>query len=145
MILLGVAITAVTGCVAVEPRPVPVPRPATSSGSRVPRDVEPQVVQAPVSEALEAVGPTGGPKKPAPRSSPEARRTAPGRVRGSEPPPPPATDRPRQRPRERPKEQRTPALSPAPAVSGVCGLGEDFGGWPKDSPEARICRDVYGN
>lgn len=27
---------------------------------------------------------------------------------------------------------------------GMCGLGESYGHWPADSPQARICRDAYG-
>ncbi|MDX2807981.1 hypothetical protein PV406_27155, partial [Streptomyces scabiei] len=31
-----------------------------------------------------------------------------------------------------------------PGNSDVCALGHKYGGWGKDTPQAAICRDVYG-
>jgi hypothetical protein len=34
----------------------------------------------------------------------------------------------------------------APAKKGnVCALGHKYGGWGKDTPQAVICKDVYGH
>ncbi|WP_231626659.1 hypothetical protein [Streptomyces apocyni] len=31
-----------------------------------------------------------------------------------------------------------------PTWAGLCSVGERYGGWPADSPQARICRETYG-
>lgn len=144
MILMGMAVTAVSGCVAVEPRPAPgpAPRPGTSNGTPGPGAVEPLIIEAPAREALEAVVPPPTPKA-APRSSAEAGRTAQDRTSGSERPP--AASLPEQRTHERPKEQRHSVSSSAPTMADVCALGESYGQWPKDSPQALICRDTHGD
>jgi hypothetical protein len=36
------------------------------------------------------------------------------------------------------------AQPPARSGNGVCAAGTQFGGWPANSPQARICRSVYG-
>ncbi|MCL7376556.1 hypothetical protein [Streptomyces sp. 35G-GA-8] len=149
MILMGVAVTAVSGCMAVEPHasPGPSPRPGTSSGIQPPGAPEPLIIEAPAKEALEAVVPPSAPRS-APRSSAESRppardRPTPDRTNGSTRPP--ATSRPERRHEDRPEEQRHSTPSPAPAIADVCALGERYGQWPKDSPQARICRDTYGD
>ncbi|MEV6422445.1 hypothetical protein [Streptomyces sp. NPDC051662] len=149
MILMGMAVTAVSGCVAVEPHPSPgpSPRPGTSSGIQPPGAPEPLIIEAPAREALEAVVPPSAPKA-APPSSAGARppawdRPAPDRTSGSTRPP--VMSRPERRPQDHPEEQRHTAPSPAPVVTDVCALGERYGQWPKDSPQARICRDTYGD
>ncbi|MFE3708347.1 hypothetical protein ACFXPE_23325, partial [Streptomyces scopuliridis] len=70
MILMGVAVIAVSGCVAVEPHPSPgpAPRPEMSSGIQGPGAPEPLIIEAPSKEALEAAVPPLAPKA-APRSS----------------------------------------------------------------------------
>ncbi|WP_329571372.1 hypothetical protein [Kitasatospora sp. NBC_01266] len=37
-----------------------------------------------------------------------------------------------------------PAPGASPDGSGVCALAENYGQWPADSDQARICRGVYG-
>ncbi|WP_327357678.1 hypothetical protein [Streptomyces sp. NBC_01304] len=39
---------------------------------------------------------------------------------------------------------RPPSAAPA-AGPDVCGLGEQYGDWDPNSPQARICRDTYGS
>lgn len=95
MILMGVAVTAVSGCVAVEPHPSPgpAPRPGTSSGIQGPGAPEPLIIEAPAKEALEAAVPRPArkrrrapPPKPARRPGPagpgldQRLRSAPGHV-----------------------------------------------------------------
>ncbi|MFH9297778.1 hypothetical protein [Streptomyces sp. NPDC017520] len=147
-LLVGLTVTAVSGCVAVEPRAVPPPPPGATGPAQ---DVAPQIVQPPAREALEAVpGPSpsaalpSSPAPPAAGSPPQTRRTAPARV-----------SRPRERPE--PPEPRTPRRVPGvpsvtvpalPRVPGVgadvCALGRGYGGWPAGSPESRSCSETYG-
>ncbi|MYZ34542.1 hypothetical protein [Streptomyces sp. MnatMP-M17] len=155
MVLMGLAVTAVSGCVSVEGRPAPlsVPRPGASSGAPGAGGAQPQIVQAPAKEALEAIIPTRSPE-PAPLSSPEPRRSAsertgaPERASGPERPrsgPAPTPVRKEHR-RERPERQRSPEPVEAPAtVADLCALGESYGRWPADSPQARICARTYRN
>ncbi|MDX3855282.1 hypothetical protein [Streptomyces sp. AK02-01A] len=144
MLLMGAAVTAVCGCVTVEaPRPAPgaVPRPVASSSAAGPGSVESQIVQGPAREALAPIASAGPEPAGSPSPSP-VRGTGPERTSGHERPPA-APPRPRQqRPRERPAAQRP--LAPAPAAGNVCVLGETYGRWPADSPQARICRNTYG-
>ncbi|WP_254407385.1 hypothetical protein [Streptomyces sp. GMY02] len=162
MVLMGMAVTAVSGCVSVEPRPasVSVPWPGASSGAPGAGGAQPQIVQAPAREALEAIVPDRSPE-PAPLSSPEPR--PPTADPAAEPPADaapeqaPRADRPRggpapvrpprERPREQPERKRSPAPpgAPAPALADVCALGEAYGRWPADSPQARICARTYRN
>ncbi|MEV4972482.1 hypothetical protein [Streptomyces scopuliridis] len=149
MILMGVAVTAVSGCVAVEPHPSPgpSPRPGTSSGIQGPGAPEPLIIEAPAKEALEAAVPPPAPDA-APRSSAEARppsqdRPASEWTGGSDRPP--ATSRPERRAQDHREGQRHSAPSSAPAIADVCALGERYGQWPEDSPQARICHDTYGD
>ncbi|MFJ9890037.1 hypothetical protein ACIQRW_29865 [Streptomyces sp. NPDC091287] len=146
-LLVGLTVTAVSGCVSVEPRAVPPPYPGATGPAQ---DVAPQIVQPPAREALEAVpdpSPRAAlPSSPAPAagSPPRARRTAPA-----------AASPPRERPD--PPGSRTPRRVPGvpsvtvpvlPRVPGggadVCALGRGYGGWPAGSPESRICSDTYG-
>ncbi|MFC9653644.1 hypothetical protein ACFQ65_31190 [Streptomyces sp. NPDC056450] len=157
MILMGVAVTAVSGCVAVEPHPSPnpSPRPETSSGIQGPGAPEPLIIEAPAKEALEAAVPPPAPGT-APHSSAGARPSAQdgaagqnrsaGRDRTSGSERPPATSRPERRAaQDHPEEPRHSAPPSAPAFADVCTLGERYGKWPKDSPQARICRETYGD
>ncbi|MFJ9213989.1 hypothetical protein [Streptomyces sp. NPDC102264] len=156
MILMGVAVTAVSGCVAVEPHPSPgpSPRPETSSGIQGPGAPEPLIIEAPAKEALEAAVPPPAPGA-APRSSAGARPPAQdgsagrdrpaGQDRTKGPERPPATSRPERRAQDHPEERRHSAPSSAPSIADVCALGERYGKWPEDSPQARICRDTYGD
>ncbi|MGW6456796.1 hypothetical protein ACWF94_12870 [Streptomyces sp. NPDC055078] len=129
---------AVTGCVAVEPRPAPPPPPARS---QLPAPVvSPQIAQRPARETLERA--PGEPASTAPAPPPSAReparrpkrpqpRTAPHRRAGRPAAPPPAPPRP-------------PAAPPVPVrVPDICALSESHGAWSPDSPQARTCRDAY--
>lgn len=147
-LLVGLAVTAVSGCVSVEPRALPSPRPGTTGPVQ---DVAPQVVQPPAREALEAVpdpSPSAAlppsPAPPAAGSPPQARRTAAaGASRPRERP-----DQPRSRtPRRAPGIPSVPVPAPPRAAGGgpdVCALGRGYGGWPAGSPESRICSQTYG-
>ncbi|MFJ4923152.1 hypothetical protein [Streptomyces sp. NPDC088725] len=149
MFLAGMAATAVSGCVAVQPPgPAPaVPRPGANSSAAAPA-VEPQIVQGPVREVLEAAVPVPSPG-PAPHASATVRPAAPRSV-----------EQPRERRRirlwqrrERPAERGSavnvplPRSVPVPLVRGgdVCALGTSYGHWPEGSPQALICEGVYGN
>ncbi|MDJ0462303.1 hypothetical protein [Streptomyces sp. H27-C3] len=150
MILVGVVVSAVSGCVAVQPRPAHTP---PTDLPRLSQDVQPQIVQAPAREALEAVlppaptpsAPGGGAEREAPRRAAVARPApASARQAPAEPAAPPkAADR---LPRILPSP---PVPVPAGAAAGtgtdVCALGEGYGGWRPDSPQARICRETYGH
>ncbi|MER0444411.1 hypothetical protein ABR738_07450 [Streptomyces sp. Edi4] len=126
----------VTGCVSVEAGPPHSPPPAPPARQR--SHPLPQVVQPPAREALEAVDPTDSPAPAPPPLSgtgpPRAVRQVP-RHRAEQPAPRPAAPR-----------TRHPRTYPAmPALGDVCALGQGYGGWRADSPEARICRETYGN
>ncbi|MFE7452501.1 hypothetical protein, partial [Streptomyces griseus] len=77
-LLVGLTVTAVSGCVSVEPRAVPPPYPGATGPAQ---DVAPQIVQPPARQALEAVpepGPSAAPpSSPAAGDPPRTRRTAP--------------------------------------------------------------------
>ncbi|MFJ8000319.1 hypothetical protein ACIQ7D_24815 [Streptomyces sp. NPDC096310] len=148
MALVGVAVTAASGCVAVGPRPAQELRPAPSAAapSTGPGGAEPQVVQAPADEALERIVPTRAPApdaSPGPRPAPDHRTGA--RTAGTErSPAPPASGYGRGGSREGAHEQpvrRLPASLPSvPTLTEVCALGEGYGRWPVGSPQARICQ-----
>jgi hypothetical protein len=135
-VLAGVAVWAVSGCVAVQPQPVPAP---PSHSGRPAQAVEPQIVQRPAREVL----------APPPLTSPPAKTAAPPSA-----PAPAARHMPNQQPKfpppkTRPPKPRTaepPALRPLPAVGpDVCALGESYGRWRPGSPESRICQEAYGS
>ncbi|MFE6335016.1 hypothetical protein ACFVOK_17615 [Streptomyces sp. NPDC057798] len=151
-LLVTVALSALSGCMTVQRPPVPGPvtAPSQPSAPRPDGRAEPQIVQAPAQEALELIGP---PRRP--------ERTPPATRRPTRPAPPPATapaarpEAPRSHPRpahprpERPAPPRPRAEIPDVADSvrentDVCALGRTYGGWRKDSPEARICERTYG-
>ncbi|MFG3367421.1 hypothetical protein ACGF0K_20890 [Streptomyces sp. NPDC048156] len=145
-LLLTVAATAaaVSGCVSVrQPEP-----PAASSGpSAVPAAprpdgrAKPQVVQAPVREALDRMGRTPPPHSPSPEPTRPPRPPQPPRQEAPHRPGPDRAARPAAPP---PRHPHTAAPA-APGVPGdVCALGNQYGKWNPDSPEARICRETYG-
>jgi hypothetical protein len=144
-LLASVAVSALAGCVTVQPPSAPGP-PAAPSSPSAPRpdgSVQIRVVQAPAREALEMVGPS-------PSRSPS--RGAPYRTPGPAPTVtrPSAPDRGHMAPQ--PKQSRRgsrdevpPAVSDAfPKDGSVCALGRRYGGWQPDSPEATICQNTYG-
>ncbi|MCX5383714.1 hypothetical protein [Streptomyces sp. NBC_00083] len=129
-----------SGCVSVEAGPAPSAPLAPSSGAR--SRVFPEFAQPPAREALDTMEPTASPatqrpeppESTAPTGRPEAVHH--GRHHGG--------DVPRHRPAA--PAERHPRPAPAPPVSGdVCALGQGYGGWRDDSPEARICHQVYGH
>ncbi|MFC9033790.1 hypothetical protein [Streptomyces arboris] len=149
-LLVGVAVTAVSGCVSVDPQEAGPRQPPTTGSSRPAQDVFPQVVQPPGREALETIvepSPSPGrPASPAPPSPTEARRAGP-------PPAPRPPERAAPPPRSTPPRQVPvipPGVLPAlPQARGgglhdVCALGRGYGGWPAGSREARICEETYG-
>ncbi|WSN69432.1 hypothetical protein OG467_37265 [Streptomyces sp. NBC_01361] len=145
-LLLTVAATAaaVSGCVSVrqpEPPAVSPSAPAAPAAPRPDGRAEPQVVQAPAREALDRMGRT-----------PPAHSPSPEPTRAPRPPQPPRQEAPRRsgpdhatRPvAPAPRHPHTAAPA-APGVPGdVCALGNQYGKWNPDSPEARICRETYG-
>ncbi|MFD9790154.1 hypothetical protein ACFWXK_04300 [Streptomyces sp. NPDC059070] len=135
-LLAGVAVLAASGCVTVERGPAhgPPPPPPERAGERPALDVRPQIVQAPVREALDAVLPPD----PAPRAA------APAPVAPPRPRPRAAAPRPRPAPRPA-RPAPVPVPVPSPLIGDdVCDLGRSLGGWRPGSPEARICEESYG-
>ncbi|MFJ2767309.1 hypothetical protein [Streptomyces sp. NPDC087300] len=152
-LLLSVAVSAtVTGCVSVErPGPAgPAGASATPSAARTDGRSRPQIVQAPAREALERMDPPpSSSAHPHPRPAKEAVRTeAPAGTPAHAPRP----ARPAKPPVRRPAATRpdagatrpTPAAKPAAPGADACALGEAYGGWAPDSPQAVICRETYG-
>ncbi|MEU9342495.1 hypothetical protein AB0D74_14930 [Streptomyces sp. NPDC048278] len=147
-LLVTVTVSALSGCVTVQRPAVPGPPPGTApSLPSVPRpdgSAAPRVVQAPVKEALEMVGPS----RPAHRAAPAASHTAapppPDRRRAPEAPRA-AAPHPLGVPRSHSPRADLPGRSPAvPQTPDVCALGKQYGGWDADSPQARICEQTYG-
>ncbi|MFJ2113009.1 MULTISPECIES: hypothetical protein [unclassified Streptomyces] len=146
MALVGVAVTAVSGCVSVEPRPAPGPvtRPEAADATPAPVGTASRIAQAPGREALEAVPPVPAPE-PTPSGAAEARRAAPAPAPAAGLPAPtgPPAPAPWQRSDERPVERPPAALPSVSTVAGLCALAETYGGWSKDSPQAQVCREAY--
>ncbi|MFE2944389.1 hypothetical protein ACFXKG_35905 [Streptomyces sp. NPDC059255] len=147
MVLLGMAVTAVSGCVAVGPRPPqdPRPTPPATAPAPGPGGVEPQVVQSPVKEALERMTPTPKPPASPGASHPAlARETGGGTAspRHAPAPAPPEHGRGRlhERPHEAPRRPPAAPLPSVPALADLCAFGEGYARWPADSPQAGICR-----
>ncbi|MFD4022377.1 hypothetical protein ACFWRV_02510 [Streptomyces sp. NPDC058576] len=142
-LLVGLAVTTVSGCVSVEPGAVPPPRPGATGPVQ---DVAPQIVQPPAREALEVVPDPSPPtaRPPSPEPPAEARRTGPaGAARPQERADPPAPRKPRRVP-----DVPSVTVPAVPRVPGggtdVCALGRGYGGWPAGSRAARICSETYG-
>ncbi|MET9926190.1 MULTISPECIES: hypothetical protein [unclassified Streptomyces] len=151
-LLVGVAVTAVSGCVTVAPQVDPH-RPVKAERGGPAQDVFPQVVQPPGREALEAIAePSPSPGRLASPAPPSA--APPQNRRAAEPAPAPRSpERTTPPPRRTPPQQLPgvprgvlPALPQARGVGphDVCALGRGYGGWPAGSREARICEDTYG-
>ncbi|NGO75428.1 hypothetical protein G6045_07015 [Streptomyces sp. YC504] len=148
-LLVSLTVTAVSGCVAVRSPAAPTATPPGPASAPAAKDgAEHRIVQAPAHEALQRIHAEeqrqqrpGTVRTPAVR--PDAvRESTRAAVRGS------GTDAvraPGAEPRKdtgsvRPQAQEPPAQ---PSVD-VCALGEQYGGWPSDSPQAQICRNTYG-
>ncbi|PCG83555.1 hypothetical protein CIB93_24120 [Streptomyces sp. WZ.A104] len=151
-LLVGLAVTAVSGCVSVTPPAGPPGHPPPPGATGPAQDVAPQIVQPPAREALEVmVDPSPSASRPPAPTAPAASdaRPAPGRAG-----PPPARERTHLPARTRPP--RVPGVPhvvvPVPSVprlpgsggTDVCALGRGYGGWPAGSREARSCEEVYG-
>ncbi|MFC8507964.1 hypothetical protein ACFU3J_27825 [Streptomyces sp. NPDC057411] len=152
-ILAGVAMAALSGCIAVEPpptAPAPVPGPAVE---RPGQDVAPQIVQGPAREALEAAMPD--PPAPEPRSSVERRPRTDGaggghggREQRAEQNPPHHAKKPH--PSADGRQHHHPAVDlpglprPPRSAAEVCELGARYGGWGPNSEQAKVCRATYG-
>ncbi|MGW7542534.1 hypothetical protein ACWGKQ_15670 [Streptomyces sp. NPDC054770] len=153
-LLVTVAVSALSGCVTVQRPVAPGPPPGTApSLPSVPRpdgSAEPRVVQAPVKEALEMVGPS----RPAHRSAPAVPR-APAPLPPAHHHRPPAAPRaatahPHAHPHTAHRSHSPQAEHPdfsrsAPKPPDVCALGEQYGGWAADSTQARVCKQTYGH
>ncbi|MFE3250372.1 hypothetical protein [Streptomyces sp. NPDC059209] len=131
-LLLGVAVSGVPACVAVEPGAGA----GTGAGSvraAPPRSpAGPPVAQPPAREVLEAAAPPT-------RIPPGRRAVPPAREPGEQPVRPPA-------PRPAPAIVVPPKLPDVPeAGAGLCALGDRYGGWAPDSTESRVCRETYGD
>ncbi|MFJ2744633.1 hypothetical protein ACIO3O_33830 [Streptomyces sp. NPDC087440] len=161
-LLVGVAVSAVSGCVSTDAGP-PGPPAAQSPAAQQPRPPQlphlignggnpEELVEAPVHEVLEAAL-LPSERAPEPAAAPPAPREPRHRTAADEPQPPPPTRRAaapqtpaphRPAPRQQP-ERAQPALPKLPAsAADVCALGTGYGGWKPNSPEARICREAYG-
>ncbi|QES40336.1 hypothetical protein DEJ49_04475 [Streptomyces venezuelae] len=147
------ASAAVTGCTSVERPSGPGPSVATAPqpAPRTDGEQRPKIVQAPAREALQRMDPPRTPSPQKPDGSPDA----PAGADPSAPPPsrthrqaPPPVAAPARRPAAaRPDAGATrpaPVRVPATPVTDVCALGEAYGKWRPNSPEAVICRDTYG-
>ncbi|QDY80730.1 hypothetical protein FQU76_03490 [Streptomyces qinzhouensis] len=126
----------VTGCVTVAPQRSAEPAPPPPTSAPPPAVVHPQIVRQPALESL--VGPPGA--TPAPSAPRTARPAAPPPRTERRRPPAAAPERPRARPAQPPRRPVT--VVPRGAVPDVCGLAEAYGGWRRDSAQARICRDA---
>ncbi|MFB6716461.1 MULTISPECIES: hypothetical protein [unclassified Streptomyces] len=139
-LLVGVAVTTLSGCVSVAPQ---ADAPARPGNSRPGQDLAPQIMPPPAHDRLEAVpGPRASVSASAPTTgtSPDTRRAAPHEPRQRNHPE-------AARPRHAPPAVTAPAPAlPAP-VSGtdVCALGRGYGHWPTGSPQSRICENTYGH
>ncbi|MEV5978276.1 hypothetical protein [Streptomyces sp. NPDC052114] len=152
-LLVSVAVSAaVSGCVSVEQPSGPRPAAATVSppGPHPDGKDRPQNVQAPAREVLQRMDP---PHRAAPPSTASETRPALPPPRTPHPPAPPVRRPAPSRPdagATRPAPARTtPGSGGGPAArpdtgTDVCALGEAYGNWRPDSPQAVICRDTYG-
>ena len=141
-------VSAHSGCGTVQRPAAPDPPPGTApSLPSVPRpdgSAEPKVVQAPVKEALEMVGPSrpparpsaGPPHTPGPPPTPAPPRPPAGRA---------ATPHPQPHRTHTPRTDLPDVTGSVPKAPDVCALGKQYGGWRADSPQARICEQPYGH
>ncbi|MEU0969293.1 hypothetical protein ABZ357_29245 [Streptomyces sp. NPDC005917] len=145
-LLVTVTVSALSGCVTIQRPAAPGPPPGTApSQPSVPRpdgSAEPRVVQAPVKEALEMVGPP----RPAHRATPTAAHTpaAPPPAHHRTPAPRAAEPHPHPHPHRGPQADIPDLSRSVPKAPDVCALGRQYGGWRAGSPEARICEQTYG-
>ncbi|MFF9089791.1 hypothetical protein ACF1BE_25840 [Streptomyces sp. NPDC014991] len=145
-LLVTVAVSALSGCVTVRHPTAPGPQPGSASSQpAAPRpdgSAEPRVVQAPAREALETTGPSRNPGSSGPRAPLRTRTAPPAAHRPPLPPAAPHPDRPRRPRAEAPG--RPPSLR-LPTGTDMCALGERYGGWVNDSPQAAVCEQASGH
>ncbi|WP_406458852.1 hypothetical protein OG782_04800 [Streptomyces sp. NBC_00876] len=137
-LLAGVAVTALSGCVSVQPQPS---APAHPGSSRPAQDLAPQIGRPPVRDTLEAL--------PDPKPSPSAARRAAAAppAAGRAAPQAPQQHRPgpaHPQPRRAAPPAPVPVLPKPVTGADVCALGRGYGHWPAGSPQSRICDDAYG-
>ncbi|MFJ3673187.1 hypothetical protein ACIPSE_42680 [Streptomyces sp. NPDC090106] len=152
-LLVTVAVSALSGCVTVQRPPAtgqPPAGPALSSAPRPEGPAEPQIVQAPAREALELMGPSEDAKPSAPPAgpaTPSAAARAPERAapeaRPERPRHPVHPEHPGTREGRQPRVELPDVATAVPGNPDVCGLAKEYGGWRKDSAEARICEQTY--
>ncbi|MFF8606461.1 hypothetical protein ACF06X_11030 [Streptomyces sp. NPDC015346] len=149
--LVGVAVATLSGCVSVETAPPAAPT-YPNEVSRPTQDVAPQIMEGPAREALEAALPDPPPPSPRVTTEQEERdqkqqkqQGAKGKARGKGDARA-AEERPSSLP---PGHRRGPGTEP-PAWAepprdraDACDLGERYGGWGRDSDQAKICRGTY--
>ncbi|WP_405672758.1 hypothetical protein [Streptomyces sp. NBC_01530] len=151
ILLVTVAVSALTGCVTVQRPPAPGPptTPSLPSASHTADAAEPQIVQAPAREALEMIGPSRRAEPRAPeRHGPPA--TAPATARQQPVPRPPRHSRPRvahpdSGHQRQPRVEAPDTGGPVTKGTDMCALGRQYGGWRAGSPEAIICEQTYGS
>lgn len=137
-LLIAVAVTALSGCVSVQPRPSAPPTPAAD---RPAQDLSPQIGRPPVRDILEAV--------PDPKPSPATTRRASAAPPAAHPAVTGAAQ-PRHVPGPAHPRRAVPSVPvpvlPAPVTgTDVCALGRGYGHWPAGSPQSRICDHTYGH
>ncbi|MGW2617519.1 hypothetical protein [Streptomyces sp. NPDC001500] len=146
-LLVTVALTALSGCVTVQRPPAPGPAAAPSEPS-VPRPdgrAGPQVVQAPVREALEMAEPSRKRERQrAARRQGAAEKPSAERPASSGPRPQVRPPHTQPQPHARPRVDLQDVEDAVRGKADVCALGRKYGGWQGDSPEAEICRRAYG-
>lgn len=156
MLLAGMAASAVSGCVAVG-QPAPTPSPGPEISSAVPEQgVEPQIVQGPVREVLEAVVPPHRPEPDHAASRASGDSAAPAALPGSSGGGAAGRGRAETRRggghggRQWSAEHvagvpRVTAVAPPPLSGGaLCALGRAYGHWTADSPQAGVCHQALG-
>ncbi|AXK34455.1 hypothetical protein DVA86_19215 [Streptomyces armeniacus] len=168
LLLTGLAVSVLSGCVTASGRPEPdgVRGPGHAPGAppvdgAAARTVRPPLPREGLSRPEPARSRAASPAARTPSGGPEhapapGTRTPAAPAAGAAPAPARdapegrAPDRAPERPPGRPQGPRPgPAAQPARGGGGgpgpgVCDLGERYGRWDPDSTQARICRGAYG-
>ncbi|MDI3418365.1 hypothetical protein [Streptomyces luteolus] len=159
-LLIAMTASAVSGCVSVGGADAPHSRSDASESEPEPApqargDAEPRLVTAPAHEALRMMKPDAPRSKDALRRPEQPKRDrAPG-AGATQATQPDQPDQPRQQHTggtnaSGPADGSPLRGAPVPPESmlpeaDLCGLGERYGRWEPDSPQARICREKYGS
>ncbi|MEW2349242.1 hypothetical protein AB0904_16385 [Streptomyces sp. NPDC006684] len=140
-VLLALAGAVLSGCVSVRETAREPVEPAARASLAVPGALTASTTPLPSPRSRRGSHSAGHREDPAPpQPAPPPPRAAPTRAH-TPPAAPPAPPR-RAAPHREQREARPPARGNG--GGGVCALGRTYGGWPADSPQARICRDAYG-